>query len=533
MAGALAASPLDLELLEVARYIRQNGGMRGTLRGERIHVCDYLKSRFYVQETQQPIVLYGPQAAILDFALMQHQFRTVLWSTVKKMGKTTIASAVARWVCETWGPFAEVYCMANDMEQARGRIYAGIQKSLALTPQWNPGKREMELPDGRIEWREIMRNITHEPTHGTIRAVSNDYKGEAGSNPTATFWSETWGLRSEDDLRMWYELTPVATRERSMRWVETYAGYKNEPGILYELYTTGTSTKEGAVRLDCHSFPNWPAVYMAECDCGSCCGHTGPGLPLFVNEGANMFVFWDQDERARRAPWVQGDRGTEYYSEQQRTLSPEQYERLHLNHWISSTEQFLPIEWWDACFDPSLPPLDSTTPVVIAVDAAVSNDCCALVGCTRRPGRSSDPAIRLSRIFYPPVGGKFDYSTDIMLTLAQWCSKYNVVEITYDPYQLHGPMTDFRRETGRWCREFSQASERMQADKALFDVIRDARLIHQCGPDEREHIQNADRKTNADNDTKFRLVKRTEKSKIDFAVAASMAVSECLRLDLA
>jgi hypothetical protein len=157
-------------------------------------------------------------------------FQTLVYSTVKKSGKTAVAAMVARWIAETWGSHTEVYCMANDLEQARGRIYQAALTSIEEDPRYARADKGIAGM-----WRIIERQALHIPTHSTIKAVSADYKGEAGSNPVASLWSELWGFSSEAGQRLWEELTPVPTRPRSIRYVETYAGYEGESSILNDL----------------------------------------------------------------------------------------------------------------------------------------------------------------------------------------------------------------------------------------------------------------------------------------------------------
>ena len=61
-------------------------------------------------------------------------------------------------------------------------------------------------------------------------------------------------------------------------------------------------------------------------------------------------------------------------------------------------------------------------------------------------------------------------------------------------------------------------------------MIRDRKIAH-CNPEElRQHLLNASAKIT--DDSKMRIVKRSERMKVDLAVALSMAASECLRLNL-
>jgi phage terminase large subunit-like protein len=256
--------------------------------------------------------------------------------------------------------------------------------------------------------------------------------------------------------------------------------------------------------------------------------------PIYINKRARTFAYWDDDPNntgvARRMPWQSPD----YYEEQANTLRPEAYARYHQNIWTDSTNTFIPIEWWDACAanpPPPLPPGDST-PVVLGVDTSVSNDCSALVGVTRDPrDPATKVAVRFIQIWTPPRGGTIDYS-EIDAAIRRLCAQYNVVCMTYDAYQMHMLAQDLRRDEVCWCKAFSQGARREEADKQFFDFIRDRRLAHTGHPEARQHIQNAAAKTAKEEDTRMRIIKKSEDAKVDFDVAASMAVYECMRLIL-
>jgi phage terminase large subunit-like protein len=465
---------------------------------------EFAETRYYIPETGKPIILLPHQKAILQYALNDDApYQTIVYSTVKKSGKTAIAALVARWIAETWGKNTEVYLIANDYEQARGRVYQKALESIELTPGYNVVQRQ--LP-GR--WKIVERQATYLPTHSIMRAVSSDYKGEAGSNPTATFWSELWGYSSETARRLWDELTPVPTRKRSIRYVETYAGFEDESDLLIDLYKLAMQGR----RLT-HDDIDWPFPDQP---------------PIWVNERARMFAYWDQGEVARRMPWQTAD----YYQTQEATLRPQAYQRLHLNLWTSSVSEFLPLEWWTSNETNDLPAVQPLEPIILGVDAAVSSDCCAIVAVSRDPKNHAEAAIRFKFLWTPPPGGYIDLTQTIEKTLRDLCKRYNVLEIAYDAYQLHKLMTDLRTDAVAWCRSFSQAGDRSLSDKQLYDLIRDRRLAHPPDEEFNEHIKNAAAKQSRNEDTHLRIVKKTAAGKIDLVIAASMAVYECLRLNI-
>lgn len=510
---------------------------------------EFASTSFFIPETSAPIQLEPVQTCILRCMFDAPRaaafgcpsgFQTLVWSTVKKSGKTTIAALIARWVAERWGKMNEVYAIANDLEQARGRVYDKVLKSIQLDPRYDSRK---DLLPGL--WDIVQREARHLPSQSILRALSGDYRGEAGSNPTATFWSELWGYTLEASQRLWDELTPVPTRPRSIRFVETYSGFEGESLLLIDQYDLATSTQRGARQLTRDDVPDWP------------CEVDGHELPLYVNPLARTIAYWDTGEGARRMPW----QTPAYYQEQAISLRPEAFDRLHLNKWVSSTSSFIPPEWWDACL--ASPPagsdatLEATkTPVVLAADASVSGDCTAVVAVHRDPQNSQDVVLARTRSWTPPPGGTINYGLTIEPQLRQWItghihpltelcathSRYqelgpctpvpplNVACLTYDMYQLHDMMMRFRDEGLVWVKSFSQGADRMVADFQLFTYIRDRHITHYGDPTVREHLSNAAAKQDPSSNTKLRLVKKAKASKIDLIVATSMATYECKRL---
>lgn len=519
---------------------------------------DFARTRFYVPDggpdhtTTAPIQLEPVQVVILrcmfDLSWAAAQgvpsgFQRFLYSTVKKSGKTSIAALVARWIVERWPGMNEVYTVANDLDQSRGLVYDKVLKSLELDPRYD--RHKGEIPG---EWDVIRRDATYLPSNSVLKPLSGDYKGQAGMNPTATFWSELWGYTHEGSQRLWDELTPVPTRPRSIRYVETYAGFDGESLLLIEQYDLGTKPERGARQLTRDDVPDWPGPELDK-------------LPLYVNPSARQFTYWDEGEAARRMPW----QTPAYYQSEATGLRPEAYERLHLNKWVSPVNALMPIEWWDACqarpeeLTQEEAILNSDTPVIISVDASVSGDCSAATIVSRHPRDVEKVLLRRSQVWVPPQNGTINYSHTIEPTLRQWITGHshplaqscmdheyidaigpctpttplNVMQLTYDMYQLHDMMTRFRNEGLCWVYSFSQGGDRMVADHLLYTYIRDRKILHVGDPVVREHLGNASAKVARDSNTKMRLVKKAPSSKIDAAVSLSMGTHECRRLNLA
>ena len=466
-------------------------------------MIEWAERHFHIPELNGPIVLAPYQKAVLAHVLTPGPdgllpYSTVVWSDVKKSIKSCIAAAVVLWWAST-RPWSSLKIIANDLKQADSRVmyYA---------------KRAIQLNRGYFEGLGVKdKQYLIEFANGSrVEAIPIDPKGEAGGNDDVVCYSELWGWKQRAAQAMWTETTLSPTKfGKSLRWCETYAGFTGESPILEGLYEQG-------VKL----------------------GQPLPAVDLAAYAAGRLFVLWNTEPRLS---W----QTPEYYAQESATLLPNEFLRVHRNQWVSSTDQAIPAEWWAACADPhplrveKLPDgsvRGEPTPLVVGVDASVSGDCTAMVVASRHPTLHDHVCERYTKTWLPhdQPGGKMDYhatlSSEIKRLLA---AGFNVVEVAYDPYQLHQWANDLRnQQTNLWLREFPQGTARLVADKGLIDLVRDRRLHHRGDVVLAQHVANCDAKTQADQDSQVRLVKRAESLKIDAAVALSMATAECLRLNI-
>ena len=487
-------------------------------------IVSWGEDRFYIERSPGvigPIQFARFQKALLRYIFTpdengKYRFTTVLWSCPKKSGKTAVAALVARWAAENWGKFGEVYCLANDFDQAKSRAFAAICNSIELDPRYIPGKRYIQG-----EWQQYDRSLIHLPSKSAIKALASDYKGEAGANPSLTVWTELWGYVHEASRRLWTELTPSPARPYSLRWVETYAGFEGESDLLETLYKTGMAGRQltaGEIG-DLSAFEEAP-------------NHDSL-IPAWVNPEAGLFMYWDSGDIAHRMEWQRGESGDQYYREQAHILLPQEYERIHHNMWSSGSLGGIPIEWWDACVDPHPLIPGERTPLVVGIDASIDGDCTALNIVSRDPNDKTRVFQRYCRA-WTPHGQPLDYDKTITPEVQRLIREYNIVQVTYDEYQLYH-WANLRRKDNRpaWYNKFGQGEPRLLADKQLYDMIRDRRISHLGDPEQREHCLNvAIKPASADADTKLRFIKKASTRKIDLKVSLSMAAYECLRLNL-
>jgi phage terminase large subunit-like protein len=235
-------------------------------------------------------------------------------------------------------------------------------------------------------------------------------------------------------------------------------------------------------------------------------------------------------------PWQTAD----YYMQEAETLTEPEFRRIHRNEWVDSEETAIPLEAWDACRG-DLPPVDPSEPLVIALDASVSGDYTALVVASPHPadkGKDSyRSAIRSVETWKPPKGKKIDYNHTLLPSLVNWCTKYNVVCVVYDPFQLEHLANTQRVVLGQWFAEFPQGKGsrsrpgRLIGDKAFYDMVITKKVVHGGDPTLRRHVRNAAGRSTGVREH-LRFVKKADYLKIDALVAAAMACFEVQRLNL-
>lgn len=440
-----------------------------------------------------PIRLFPFQKRILRALVEQDEHGNFRWTTivisaVKKSGKTRLAAGIVAWMAAQFGPYAECYVMANDGKQSDDRLLSAVRKAIQLNPglrSWDISKRNVDLPDGSF-----------------IEAIPVDPTGESGANPTCCVWSELWGYGLQHKERFWSSMTvSPAKHGRSLRIVESYAGYEGESPTLQRLYEQGVTM---GIR-----HPDFP------------------DLPVFTNEPAGLICYWDTEPRL---PWMT----PKFYAEEARLLPPNEFLRLHRNQWVTSEFAAIPVEWWDALRE-DLPPLKPKEVILVGADAAVSGACFGLLAVTRHldpKRRGTDIAVRYARKWSPPRGGKIDFAAPDgpEAELRRLAQAYKVVEVAYDPYQLHRTATQFMRERVCFWRPFNQNEDRLVADGQAYQMIRDGRIAHDGNADLREHVRSANARTSPAEDTKLRFVQRPDSAPIDLLVCLSMAAKRCLEL---
>ena len=428
------------------------------------------------------------QHRLFDFSLRmngenQFNYSTVLYSTIKKSGKTTNAAAIGSWYAEVAPPGSEIYVIANDLESAEGRVMADM-KYHALQRGYRVKQYEIHLPNGTF-----------------VKALAQNYKSVAGSRHALTLFDELWGVTTELTRRTYEEMTPISTIPHSLRFIATYAGFINESDLLWDLYVNGVGKDEhedGRGR---------PINEMID-------------LPVWEN--GRQLTYWNHEPVF---PW-QTDT---YYSEQRESLRPAAYLRLHENRWVTTHEEFVPQEWWAYAENQMEGSAElwkdhpySKFPVYIAVDAAPKRDSTAVSGVTYDPANGT--VIELfHKIWTPANNVQLDLDETVSNYLRLMVKAFNVAVIGYDPAHLYQLMLNLSKDHLP-VKEFVQSVSNMtKASQNLFDLLKFRRFRTYKDEEARIHIQNTVAQAESNG---IRIVKHPgsfRKKPVDYAVALAMA----------
>ena len=188
----------------------------------RQHVCEFIETCLINPETGEPFELLPAEKLFISYAFQvdsngRLKHRDWIYGTPKKGGKSGFGALLQLTVILLFGGrFAEGYCIANDLEQAQGRVFQMCQRIVEATP-----------------WLKAEANITQRaisfPASGsTIVPLASDYGSAAGAHPVISVVDEPWAVTTERGYRLYDELIPVPTRPFSVRLMVTHAGFEGE-----------------------------------------------------------------------------------------------------------------------------------------------------------------------------------------------------------------------------------------------------------------------------------------------------------------
>lgn len=455
---------------------------------------EWAQAEFYIPETNKPLVLYTQQQAAINEALRlksdgsgKFHYSTILWGDIKKSAKTTIGAAMALYTA-IYKDYAMVRVIGNDKDQAQSRLFHYIIRCLNLN-------QELTHRIGAVVRNGVRIDLNN---NSYIEAIAVDPEGEAGGGDDLTVFTELWGARSKAHLRLWTETTLSPLKlGYSLRWCETYAGYRGQSPLLENLYDR------------CYV-----EAGLEENPLG---GHRiSDKYPFYTDITGSIFCYWNQTPHL---PW-QTD---EYYNQERAVLDDNEFDRVHRNVFQGSQEKFIRLPALERCLNYGPAPRTyPDTVLYLASDAAYSKANYGMVGVTYDI-ETDMVTVMTERVWEAPPGDEISL-IEAEKAVIDLTNHATVVVWAYDPYQLKRTAQAFESGGIVPTYQFTQQAKRLIADGALLDRIASGGIIIQHNMDLVQHLKNADMKV-LDN-KKVRIVKREGQTSgpIDLAIALSMAV---------
>jgi phage terminase large subunit-like protein len=433
-------------------------------------------------ETGKPFELFEAELQFFAHAWQTNgdgrlRYPEQCFGAIKKTGKTGLAGAhVLTTTCLFGGRYAEAYCVANDLEQAQGRVFQAIRRICETSPHL---RREAEITQSRI---------TFPQTGAVIQAIGSDYASAAGAAPVISSFDELWGYTSERSRRLWDEMVPVPTRKISCRLTTTYAGFVGESVLLEELYKRGM---------------------------------TQPVVSEELHAGDGLLMFWSHRPLA---PW----QTPQWLADMRRSLRPNQYLRMVENRFVTTESSFVDLQWWDDCTDAQAAPVvaDASLPVWVGLDASVKRDSTAIAAVTWDAPLNK---VRLvfHRVFQLSPDEPLDFESTVERTVHELRRRFAVRGIWYDPYQM-AAVAQRLLAAGAPMREFPQTVGNLTAmGSNLFELIKGRGLVVYADAALRLAVSRAIAVETARG---WRITKEKSAHKIDVVVALAMAAHAAVHL---
>ncbi len=450
--------------------------------------CLFIETVLRNPEDGEPFKLYREQKTFLRNAFERTKagkmrYSEQLFSAPKKSGKTGLAAMVGIFTAVVLaGNGGEIYCLANDREQAESRVYAAIVDILRASPLL------------RDAVNIGVHSITFKATGTTIKSVANDYAGFSGSNPTCTIYDETAYFCSEQSRRLWDEGIPSPARRISFRLSVSTAGFDGESSPLRDLYDRAMA--KGEVLRE-------PGIL-----------NRLRGSDL--RRDGKFLCYW---ATTCKAPW----QSKAWIEEQRATFEsrPHQFARLIENQWTSAEDQFIPLQKWDACVDPSYSPIMSAPNlrIWVGLDASVSRDSSAVVAVTWDPTAKKVRLVR-HRVFTPSKANPIDFENQIEAEIMDLRAKFRLQKVSFDPFQMIS-VSQRLAKRGVPMAEFTQTSGNLTAaGSALLELVTYENLVLYRDDEMRLAVSRCIAKDSARG---WKITKAVASYKIDSVVALSFA----------
>lgn len=407
----------------------------------------------------------------------------------RKNGKSTLGAGLALYGLTGTGEHSpEVYAAAASKEQA-GIVFRQSSDFVTASPKL-------------MDWLAPQRNVIHcKGNRGVFRVLSSDAPLQYGLNPNMVVIDELWAHTNPE---LYYALTTAdLARENPLVVSITTAGF-NRQSICFDQYEYGLDLREngGLEAMRKAGFLFW--WYE---------------VPTQINEVEIDYRDTSYWHLANPSSWITTERLERY----QKRFPESVFRRLHLNQWTETEDAWIKPWEWDAC--KGAPKWDPKLPTWVAVDVGIRRDCAAIVW-----GQFHGAELHVGQVILDPIeeGATFGVA-DVRAALAREARKMQKLEeVNFDPWQFV-ESAEILAERGLPMVEFPQSAGRMApASEALYELIKERRLVHDGNKTMREHVLNA--VVAATDRGGWRISKRKSEDRIDGCVSLAMAADRAVTM---
>jgi phage terminase large subunit-like protein len=230
-----------------------------------------------------------------------------------------------------------------------------------------------------------------------------------------------------------------------------------------------------------------------------------------------MLMYWTHTPPA---PWQTDD----WLQQMRQQLRASAYLRLIENRFVSGESDFIDMEWWDRCVNPSLSPIlidrRRTLPLWIGCDASTKKDSTAQVACTFEE-KTQKVRLVWHRTFQPSPNDPLNFEDTVERTLLEMRERFpRMQEIRFDPWQMVASAQRLTK-AGLPMVEFPQTvSNLTEASQNLYDLIKGGNITMYPDPDLRLAVSRAVAKETGRG---WKIGKERQSDKIDLVVALAQA----------
>lgn len=406
----------------------------------------------------------------------KRRFKEVYEQIAKKNGKSTDAATTALYCMTVDGePGAEVYSAATTRQQAR-IIFKTAQEMIRQSPSL------------RAMYNSLTNNINVPATSSKFEPVSSEANSLDGLDIYCALIDELHAHKTREV----YDIIKGGTAARSQPiiWVVTTAGY-NLNGICKERYDYAVKVLEGSTDDDTLF------AYIAQID-----PDDDPfDEKVWIKANPNLGVSVKIDDIKRKA--------------KEAAELPSAYNMFlckHMNIWVNALNAWMNMEKWNASGKGKFPILKNK-PCWVGVDLSkkidltsavavfpLKNGYYAAVHHSFMPEDSISEKERIDKVPYAAwiregyitaiPGEVIDQSWIEEWILNNWCRKYKVQEINYDPWSASEFAQHLEAE-GLTCVEVRQGYATLsEPTKELEKLVYSGKLIHFDDPVLRWSISN-------------------------------------------